>query len=634
MSRTLLTRAFIVACLGGCVTSGVRAETKVRPYPDPGYARLGVYGGGPASHFDYCVAKIFLPDEFPNKKQWWAGLKAERQALPGSSKINIYTLYLDLKSAEYTFEIGKRRVDAWLKPEPGVETYPQLIPAVCLEEENEPHRDKKRLEELARYVRSTYGIAVFQWWSPYLVADPGLTADGWIFDHYFSEYPDFRKRLMKHVVLDKPVINMLWATDPAWDSYAAGRFADTAALMTNVDDQFRTCMEFNVSTAAFAVASRHGSVNAWLGSSTPDMIRLRNWLATKRKQMRAFGPGDLPLASANFSDRARYAVAVGGDPEEPSVYEEDFSSFRWIDDADLTGFLDLKLASLPEREPGVLLAKTRAARPVEATLTYRFESYFPLQRVEVKLAGAAPAASRSRNQIALSLDEQDWSLKAEQAGNDDVQPVLLKADETFLVGRRTFFLRITMTNNAQADGAAANVLDRLVVRSVHKAPSNAAGRFAEHYHGILAYADDFSTQRWKPLGQVNVSHATHGGYNGSGFWIGMVGGSAASTKLVQRFTAPRQLKALTVTVRGRVNSRDLGGGLVLGVAPRGGQIQWRTGTADLPRGIHDTFVLKLPPEALVELRDFDVHVILRSTSGVEGGAKACASLGELSLRAE
>ena len=33
-------------------------------------------------------------------------------------------------------------------------------------------------------------------------------------------------------------------------------------------------------------------------------------------------------------------------------------------------------------------------------------------------------------------------------------------------------------------------------------------------------------------------------------------------------------------------------------------------------------------------RDFDVHVVLRSTSGVEGGEKACASFGSLRLRAE
>ncbi len=77
--------------------------------------------------------------------------------------------------------------------------------------------------------------------------------------------------------------------------------------------------------------------------------------------------------------------------------------FGWIDDADLTGFLDMELSSLPEQQPGFLLAKAHATRPVEATLTYRFESYFPLQRVEVELAGAAPAAAGCLNQIDRSV---------------------------------------------------------------------------------------------------------------------------------------------------------------------------------------------------------------------------------------
>ena len=66
--------------------------------------------------------------------------------------------------------------------------------------------------------------------------------------------------------------------------------------------------------------------------------------------MRALRPGDLPLVTANFSAAAR-AIPVGGDPDEPSRYVEDFSGFQWIDDATMTGFLDLKLASRPA-EPG------------------------------------------------------------------------------------------------------------------------------------------------------------------------------------------------------------------------------------------------------------------------------------------
>ena len=96
-------------------------------------------------------------------------------------------------------------------------------------------------------------------------------------------------------------------------------------------------------------------MNPWLGSQTPDMIKLRNWLRTKREEMHALQPSDIPLVTAGFSARDR-SVPVGGDTDSPSVYEEDFSGFGWIHDADIRGFLNLQLTSKPE-QPGFLRLK-------------------------------------------------------------------------------------------------------------------------------------------------------------------------------------------------------------------------------------------------------------------------------------
>ena len=53
------------------------ADTVVRPYPDPGYRLLGIYGGGPP-WIDYEMPKIMLrADSFPDKKAWWAELEEE-----------------------------------------------------------------------------------------------------------------------------------------------------------------------------------------------------------------------------------------------------------------------------------------------------------------------------------------------------------------------------------------------------------------------------------------------------------------------------------------------------------------------------------------------------------------------------
>ena len=132
---------------------------EVRPYSDPSYHRLGIYAGGPDSYFDYHLVKVRLGEVFPNKKQFWAGLKANEKRHGSSRRHDIYFIYCGERTE--TLQIVKARVDGWLKPEPDVPTYPELIPAVCIGEENVTNRNTV-LGGLARHIRETYGIPVFQ----------------------------------------------------------------------------------------------------------------------------------------------------------------------------------------------------------------------------------------------------------------------------------------------------------------------------------------------------------------------------------------------------------------------------------------------------------------------------------------
>ena len=52
---TVLARGLV--CVSLVVTLTARADEPVRPYPDPGYYRMGVYAGGPGEYFDYNLAK-------------------------------------------------------------------------------------------------------------------------------------------------------------------------------------------------------------------------------------------------------------------------------------------------------------------------------------------------------------------------------------------------------------------------------------------------------------------------------------------------------------------------------------------------------------------------------------------------
>ncbi len=296
---------FVLRCLlslgllGGIINTS-DAQTQKHSYPNPGYRFLGVYGGGDDRYFDYHLGKLSLGDTFPDKAAWWAGVKASRAGRDDAHRHDVWIVYCGERDAD--LETGKRRLDAWLAPEKDCPTYPELIPAICLGEENTGGRVEV-LDGLARHVREKYGIPVFQWFSDPLTPDPNLTADGWIWDSYGWDRVGFRKHLMKFVALGKPAICVPWATDPHWPQWT--QYPTAEALINREWHQFDTAREFNVSCAAFAVAGPTGSVNHWMGSESADMVQLRAALRLKREEMHDTRPGTLPLSVAAAEEARR-----------------------------------------------------------------------------------------------------------------------------------------------------------------------------------------------------------------------------------------------------------------------------------------------------------------------------------------
>jgi hypothetical protein len=618
------TRAFFISLLGVFAlisASPVQAQHEVRTWPDPGYRRLGVYGGGPERYFDYQLTKLSLGAAFPNKKAYWAGLQSNEGRI-ASHRHNIYFVYCGERSE--SLETCKARIDAWLKPAAGVPTYPELIPAICLGEENVGRRNPV-LDDLARYVRETYRVPVFQFYSMPLSPNPDLTADGWVFDAYGMQDVAFRKHLMKFVALGKPVVCIPWASDPQWPGWT--RSTNTAAMVEREWHQFPICMEFDVSCAVFAVAGP-GAVNPWLSSQTPDMVKLRNWLRTKRKQMHALTPDDLPLPTANFSASDR-GIPIGGDAASPGVYQEDFTGFGWVHDADIRGFMNVRLTSKPE-PVGFLHLKTKPKEQVRASLTWRFESYFPIETVKVTLDGAASPDADCVNSLLIGTDElgRDWLRRAEQRNASEIGPLVVSAQD-LLRGKRIFYVRLEMENRADHPGQAGNQIDRLRVECVHQSPAaGATARLVGDDYGNLSYADDFSTTRWRHLGSVKVAHPKHGGHRGGEFWVGMVGGYATSTQITQRLSSPKRLQQLIVTSDCYADGKNLGGQAVVQVAPQGGEPIAEVASKGLHNG---PLRLEIPGIEIGDQREFDIRVVLRSTSGVEHGSKACASLRSLRI---
>ena len=390
MKRVIVISSALLLCLG----TGVPAADGLRDYPNPGYHRMGVYAGGPRAYFDYSLSKMSLNDTFPNKKKFWAERKAaaDNPRRGGESPHTVFTIFCGIRDGQ-PFEVCRRRIDAWLKPEPGIPTYPETIPAICLDEENITSRFDL-LDRLARHIRDNYRIPVFQWFTDPAGPSTRLTADGWVWDSYGWSPERFRRHVMAFVLMGKPVICIPWASDPHWPQWT--QYPSTTALINREWHQFTTCMEFNVSTAPF----------------TPDMIHLRRALKAKRRQMHALPLGSLPLASANFSQAVRQ-IPIGGDPGKPSRYVDDFGGPGILQDASITGFLDMMLTSRPA-DPGFLVIRPRPGpggkrirRAVDASLTYDLESYFPLRKIRVTLKATAPDQLKAINSISLHATQWD-----------------------------------------------------------------------------------------------------------------------------------------------------------------------------------------------------------------------------------
>ena len=76
---------------------------------------------------------------------------------------------------------------------------------------------------------------------------------------------------------------------------------------------------------------------------------------------------------------------------------------------------------------------------------------------------------------------------------------------------------------------------------------------------------------------------------------------------------------------------SLGGSMTLSVGLRGEKPKWDVQT----QGVHNgPLRLEVPAGELGSLQDFDVHLTLQSSSGVENGDKACATLSKLTIQAK
>lgn len=436
------------------------SEDRLKELKGLDYTKLGAYTSLPFTDFN--CNKMSLGDgPFPNKKQWWESVHQSR--LSGRAKPDILQVWFwdgygekDRGGGPLSKYID--RFDAWLAPEEGIPTYPEDLTAISLAEENSPYAGNNFdiLNKLAEYIRGRYKIPVCQWYTDPLPPNPRQIADGWIFDAYFWHNPRFRKHLMKFVVLGKPVICMPWAADPESPGYGAGRWKTGEDLIRDTDAQIQTCMEFNVPVAIYAVAGKYGSVNTWLGEETLELVKVRKYIESKHAAMKAIPPGTLPLPTANFSA----GVPILLTPDKGDGYADEFEDARFIDVADIRGFLDLLLT--PEGTLALRGCKPDGGR---AVLTYHFRADPPVEDVQVTARCTAPGFAEAHNELAFSLDGQQWEAVSQRSAERPTNLRLVGVNSDDGPQRVTqFWVRLTMGNRLRDRNQVANTCDRLKVR--------------------------------------------------------------------------------------------------------------------------------------------------------------------------
>ena len=308
-----------------------------------------------------------------DKKEWWQSVHEARQLpdwKPSIIQVSFWKSGERHNKPPSPLEEYVEAFDYWLGEADGIKTYPQDLFAICLSEENTTSGCRGAiLSGLARHIKKMYGVAVYQFLSAPMRGDQSLAGDGWVLDIYGWTGPVLRKHLMSFVMLGKPVMNIIWMTEPGLSGYYRDDW-HAKQILSDAEDHFARCREFDIAPVLFACGiynqRGYGSGNAWY-TDMPSLNNMRKYCHVKQREIAALGPGDTPQVSANFS--VGRIIHVGADRENLYRYDEQFEGSRFIDDADLTGFLDMLLT--PHK---TLQLKVHEDRPSTCSLTFQFKS--------------------------------------------------------------------------------------------------------------------------------------------------------------------------------------------------------------------------------------------------------------------
>jgi hypothetical protein len=221
-------------------------------------------------------------------------------------------------------------------------------------------------------------LPVYQWYSPSSLGSipgqswPNLKADGWVADEYFLDQPQMERAMRGFRLLRKPVVQIIWAGDAPTVPWVPTRF----------QEQHDVCGKYDIPAGYFTWS---GTVPwGWSENASPslkakfDLVlqATTNAATSAEPDLQSWDtvPWALPVTPLAFSSIT----------DSTPSFREEYATTRtlvFVNDAAVTGFADLRWDST------AVELRPREAGPSQSSVTYLFESPFPISQLNISATG-------------------------------------------------------------------------------------------------------------------------------------------------------------------------------------------------------------------------------------------------------
>jgi len=447
------------------------------------------------------------------------------------------------------FEEAKKQIDNFFGTSDGVETYPSMLYAVVVGEENIYWAGQAPLlSKIGDYIRATYKVPVYQWLSEPLppmlrIYNKDFNADGWVFDAYSVPNDRFYAHLQKFILTGKPVVPVLWGAEIGFSNY----FKDMSAedFIRHIKPRMEYCRSLNLPIILFAVVSKpYGNVSRWLTSKKKTIAPLRDFFLDYFEKMKT-----APLPSVNV-------------PIPTNTLK-----------ADSTGTGQFKMTmnfSVPDECLASPISNWQLTR--EGLLKLRV-SADTISKIDWNFVGATKPLSSIKLKLTYSLTAGDGTVTFSYKVKNRENTFKLTASQTTLDVTIPNCDGFSLRLEAKPGAAGKFLLKGLAIKC--KAPFEmqpivlkqlkVKGNYVK---GVYVFGDKFIDPSTFKLSSYNFKESNTTVVNRNGFWIYALEKGPNKVEAIQKVEVPPKTKTIKIS-GGCIVMNYYGGKFAIGISTNG-----------------------------------------------------------------